>query len=230
MTTDATRNQAFRISLRELLSLFAALAVGCASLKYANAWWQGVVIALGFIAVASAGALALVDRGKWQAFAVGFLVWALGYGVLVQSCRTIAPSGDGSRTRNYEIDRPTEGRLPTTRLMSPLYDSVVRTMWKNVTTGEEVEESGLPPNAKKVMSAGVNIAISREPQYVPANLQSGFAPIPAALLGSSYTSLGPRPDQQQFMLIGHFLWALLLGYVGGKFAQFVYLRRLRASS
>ncbi len=34
------------------------------------------------------------------------------------------------------------------------------------------------------------------------------------------------PTRQDFMRIGHCLWTLLLGYLGGHFGRFVYLRRI----
>jgi hypothetical protein len=38
---------------------------------------------------------------------------------------------------------------------------------------------------------------------------------------------GQIPDHEHFMALGHCLWALLLGYAGGHFARWVYLRRRR---
>jgi hypothetical protein len=41
--------------------------------------------------------------------------------------------------------------------------------------------------------------------------------------GSSFHAVPPR---ENFMHIGHYWWALLLGYAGGHFARFVYWRRI----
>jgi hypothetical protein len=37
----------------------------------------------------------------------------------------------------------------------------------------------------------------------------------------------PIPREVRFMEIGHLWWALLFGYLGGRFSQFVYLRRTK---
>jgi hypothetical protein len=34
-----------------------------------------------------------------------------------------------------------------------------------------------------------------------------------------------HPDSQTFMTIGHYWWALVFGYAGGRFAQYLYVRR-----
>lgn len=44
---------------------------------------------------------------------------------------------------------------------------------------------------------------------------------------AQYISLDERPVRYTFMLIGHCWWALVLGYLGGWFGRFVYLRRIR---
>jgi hypothetical protein len=36
-----------------------------------------------------------------------------------------------------------------------------------------------------------------------------------------------EPSERTFMAVGHAWWALLLGYLGGRFARFVYVRRTR---
>lgn len=38
-------------------------------------------------------------------------------------------------------------------------------------------------------------------------------------------SIKEIPPREQFMPIGHMWWALLFGYIGGRFAQFIYRRR-----
>jgi hypothetical protein len=44
--------------------------------------------------------------------------------------------------------------------------------------------------------------------------------------GMQFVSLDERPERTAFMRIGHSWWALVLGYVGGWFGRFVYLRRI----
>jgi len=222
MPAVTSKTRAIRISLRELLILFAGVTLGCAALKYANVWWQSAVVALSFTAVMAAGIFVLVDRGQRHSFAIGFLVCALGYGAIVQNCRTIVNIGDASRSRNNEIERPTDGWLPTTQAILSLYNSIARSMWRNVPTNEVVAEQDLPENAQRVQMPNPY----GDQRYYAVSESGRLSMIPNNQVGANaYLSMGRQPNRDYFMLIGHFLWALLLGYVGGKFAQFVYARR-----
>jgi len=215
MSDEPFRSSTIRVSLRELLALFAALAIGCASLRYVNAWWQGVVISLAFAAVIAAIVFALVDRGRRRAFAIGFLGGCLGYGALVLNSRTVF----SDQAFNNEMNDLYFGRLPTTEALWLFYNSVVQSMWTSLTTHEMVAEQDLPSNAEKISGFG----------------GGGFRGTPnsqtSAPIGANrFVRYGESPPLRPFMLLGHMLWALLLGYVGGKFAQFVYARRMREPS
>ena len=45
--------------------------------------------------------------------------------------------------------------------------------------------------------------------------------------GTAYVD---TPDGHTFLVVGHCWWALVFGYIGGRFAQFLYTRRMRESA
>lgn len=95
------------------------------------------------------------------------------------------------------------GRLPTTVVLKNLYSAVRKTYW-------------LDPNTRQVI-----------PGYDPADSKSR----PAGGSVRGQYSPGPfmanEPRREDFMVIGHFWWTLILGYAGGRFARFVYARHSR---
>lgn len=94
------------------------------------------------------------------------------------------------------------GRLPTTVLLGRLYSAVREAHWFDPNTHEEV--FGYRPDETRSL--------------LPGRGGPPFAPAPY---------LSNVPKQQDFMPIGHCWWAILLGYVGGYFGRFVYLRRVQ---
>jgi hypothetical protein len=103
-------------------------------------------------------------------------------------------------SRNVEFDQ-WEGRLPTTRLLRYVHAAVQRSSYFNYTTGKEV------------------------PGYDPAkDPNSGVG---GGLGGRSVIGYREFPPREFFMPVGHCWWALLLGYLGGLFAAFVYSRRMK---
>jgi predicted PurR-regulated permease PerM len=88
-----------------------------------------------------------------------------------------------------------DGRLPTTRLMRYVHQLLDRSEWIDGSTGEVVAQ----PTTSQINAAG-----------------TGMSPSVA------YREIPPR---EQFMPVAHMWWGMLLGYIGGKFAQFVYARR-----
>src|SRR2546423_8694566 len=110
----------FRLSLREMLVVVALVALGIVSLKYANDFWLFLVLAITFGAIVGSVIVALVDRGRRQAFAIGFTVTAVGYAcVLLNSSNSLIKS-------NPEFSFGFE-QFPTTRLLRCLYTAIVKT-------------------------------------------------------------------------------------------------------
>lgn len=188
MADPTPRERLFRISLRELLLLLALCAVAIVSLRYASGPWQLVVFTITMVAAFVAAIVAVVDRGARQAFAIGFALSMALYGLIFLYGSARATDG-----RNLELN-PQAGRLPTSRLLEPVYKALVEVRWIDLRTGQEVP---------------------------------GHDPTSASAAGASFVTADERPERGAFMRIGHCWWALLLGYLGGWFARWVYLQRNR---
>jgi hypothetical protein len=107
----------------------------------------------------------------------------------------------------YSIKRSVEfsqvqGQLPTTLLLYRIYRSVQGGVYVEHETGK-----AHPSTTPLITDSAGNQTIGGKPV--------GFMPI---------------PDSEDFMHVGHYWWALLFGYLGGSFAQFVYERRKREQS
>jgi hypothetical protein len=201
-TSNSIRSaRIFRLSLREVLVLVALVALAIASLKFSNETFLALVAAVTMSALIAALIIAVVDRGPRQAFAIGVALTMIAYGlILVTGQRTSGNSGN-VYSRNIEFDHMA-GRLPTTRLLRYVHKAVQRSEW-------------IDPNTKKVI-----------PNYDPNNpgipRMGGGGFFPGG--GAWHREIPPR---EIFMPIGHCWWALILGYCGGLFGQFVYARRMR---
>lgn len=189
MAGSTPRERLFRLSLRELLVLIALAAMAIVSLQFASATWETVVATIAVVALTIAAIVSLVDRQARQAFAIGFVVSMIVYALLL--------SGGLLASRNGNLEfNPDTGRLPTTRLLRPVFAAVAQSRWIDFRTGQEL--------------------LDYDPQNPGPNDQ--------------FVSQDERPERAAFMRIGHCWWALVLGYLGGWFARFVYLRRIGAAS
>jgi hypothetical protein len=185
MADPTPRERLFRLSLRELLVLFVLLALAVVSLQFASPAWETVAATITIGAFAVAVIVSLVDRQARQAFAIGFAASMVIYGVLLSGGLL------GSQSGNLEFN-PETGKLPTTRLLRPVFAAVAESRWIDFRTGREV--------------------LNYDPQNPGPDMQ--------------FVSLDERPERAAFMRIGHCWWAIVLGYLGGWFARFVYLRRV----
>lgn len=161
---DMPRNMAPRahcphviqISLRELLLLVAFFAIGCAALKTAgNVWWT-VLSAFTLLVFMGFATVAAVDRGPRQSFALGFVICTAIYGVLLGSqpaVGAVAPS-------NRELD-PYTGKMPTTKLLLPVFQAMMSVKWVDSKTGEEIPN--YDPSQASVVSSGSFVSYSEAP-------------------------------------------------------------------
>ena len=94
-----------------------------------------------------------------------------------------------------ELD-PYDGRLPTTIALRYAHQALVTTTWTDSATGKVV------------------------PDYAPAkdpNWGSG-----GGAFGGPSMMIHEHPDRPTFMSLAHFILAMMMGGIGGKFAVFVY--------
>jgi hypothetical protein len=196
------------MSLRQLMMLVAAVAVAIVSLKYASDAWLAIVAAVAMLAFFAAVIVAAVDRGPRQAFAIGFALTVAVYALVVMNGEKEFPNG---RSRNIEFDQ-WDGKLPTTRLLRYMHIAVDHGGYYDRATGQEI------------------------PDYDPAtdpNRNTAGGGFGGGGLGGGGFGAGPRvafrelPPRESFMPVGHLWLGLLLGYLGGLFAVYVYSRRMR---
>jgi hypothetical protein len=159
--------------------------VAIASLRYASTGWRTAVYAITMAAFMWAAVVAVVDRGRAQAFAIGMVLCMAIYGAAVY----LSPVGVERGSRELE---PTRGHLPTTKLAAFFYRPTVTTTWRDQRTGVLL------------------------PNYDPANA-------PPGTVAARSTSSTPVPAT--FMAIAHCWWSLLLGYIGARVSEVVYMRR-----
>jgi len=194
----------FRVSTREMLVLVAAIAVAIVSMWYASSLWQAVVglivLAVTIMAVISA----IFDLGPRQVFAIGMVVVMLGYSLLILNGKkypTGAPQMPGP-SANGEFD--SRAQVPTSQLLHWLRNKLDRSGYVDSVTGKTLaaDDPEIP-----TIAPGSN--------------------------GELQTSSGRQvyavqlPPMEDFMFTGDFWWALLFGYLGGRYAQFVYTRRIK---
>ena len=110
----------FRVSLREMFLLVAAVALAIVSLNYATVLWQAIIGLMVMLLAMVALITSLVDRGARRAFWIGFAVAMLGYLLIVINAHkfTLAPT-----EQNVELDAH-QGRLPTSLLLQHFYAGI----------------------------------------------------------------------------------------------------------
>jgi hypothetical protein len=185
----------FRMSLRELMAFFLIVAIALTTLKFASAVWQVLMITLAMFVLFAAVIVALVDRGERQAFAIGFAVVLICYGVLISFAGANFTNSNGA---NVEFD-PWGGRLPTTWMLRYIHRAIGSDYWVD-STGKVI------PNYDPSTAGPTTVAVV-----------GGFGTLSANFVED--------PPRENYMPIGHLWCALLLGYAGGWFAKWVYVRR-----
>lgn len=137
MDTATNSSRLLRVSLMELMAVLAAVGVGCAALKYAGDVWWTVLSAAALVGFLAAAVVAVVGRGPGQARAIGFVLCVGIYALLLWSAKV----GNG---QNRELD-PYDGRLPTTKLLKPVFESLVVRTYIDAFTGKEMTNYNPPP-------------------------------------------------------------------------------------
>lgn len=139
-----------------------------------------IVIAVAIVVTTAFAIVAFVGRELLRSFAIGFLVPVVIYSA------TLFWIG------NSELN-PYEGKLPTTKIIRPVFELIVKREYVDVTTGK------LVPDYDPTANVGIGVG--------------GF--------GGSPVGVRETPDRTTFMSLAHVLLGMIFGYVGAKFAVWI---------
>jgi hypothetical protein len=192
-----------RFSIRSLMAFVVVSAVGLATLRNASDLWAGMMLLVDLAAVGVAVLGAILMRGRERAWWLGFAVFVGGYMAVAIS--------------------PLQLQLSTTHLLDYVHARVVSSSIATFDVSRFDQSSVLyrivtsdgGVNLKTVADSVVN-SISAEDllvSMVPANRWRSMFPGAA--------------NHDQFLRVGHSLFALLAGLVGGMVAVWFYGRRER---
>jgi hypothetical protein len=190
-----------RFSIRTVMGLVVLIAVGLAALKNGNEVWDGIMLLTALAAVGVAILAATFSRERERAWCVGFALFGGCYLHLA-----VGPwTNDGFRQR-----------LITTSLIGDLRNWMFESSVKYLLIEKEEIRDQL---AKLLPTNG---------KYDPvvASLQNNLRAIDNQLIKNKTASR--RFDY--FQSIGHSLFALLAGLLGGSFAVCFYARRQRVDT
>jgi hypothetical protein len=192
-----------RISIRTLMAFVLVSAVGLAALKNAGELWAGIMLLLALAAAGAAILGAAVMQGRERAWWLGFAVFAGLYLTLA-----VGPwVHDGFRSQ-----------LITSHWLVQLRNAMFET---NV-AALLIEEQEIEAELAKLRPLTPNF------QYDPvvSSLGNNLRAIQAELAANQ--NAGLRYDH--FQRIGHALFALLAGLVGGTVALWFWERRRRGEA
>ena len=108
----------------------------------------------------------------------------------------------GRRDSSVEGDFSLYGQMPTSRLLRLGHQGIATQRYVNARTGEELPD--FDPQTDRAAQGGRRFS-----------------------RGEIIAQRVDTPPANEFMKIGHCWWGLLLGYLGGMFAAYVYLRRVK---
>lgn len=188
-----------RFSLKEFLLIATVACLGVPAFCFATPVVKSLVLMATAAVVLRAAIRAMIEREAPQAAAIGFLLPAVVYSVLV-----VSSVSSGQFGRQYHELDPYTGKLPTTQLLT----KPMEILWAQ-------RSHWLDPQGKPSKSPPASNA---------ANFGGGGLAV--ALTGVGWRHV-ENPPRGEAMAIGHCLWTLLLGYLGSKYAAHVYARRVQ---
>jgi hypothetical protein len=218
-----------RFTVGSAIGAVLALAVGLAALRDANELWAGVLMLVLLAALGTAFLSVIEGRGEVRARWLGFLVFAVGYSVLVFGpwfSEQVGPSLATTQLLGYAHMLVTGSPVPRSTKVQALLDR------RNALTAklQQATQRSRFQSDPVIVSVGKQIA-SLDSQI--AAIQGYPWPMPARGLGS----LPPGPPNRwqalipgaanydQFLRVGHCLAALLAGVGGAVISGGIYFRR-----
>lgn len=190
-------------SIRTLMVFVVAAAVGLTALRNANAWWAGAMLLIAIAAVGIAITGAVMMRGGERCWWAAFAFFGGSYLTL-----TFAPG----------FSTEVGPKLATTTVLDSVYSQFIASSgqkhlpqylwWQHARALDEVDRP-------KAANRGPSDRELESAMNVLANLES---------------QLQGAADERDFIRVGHGLFALLAGLVGGSVAGWFRRRRERAEA
>jgi hypothetical protein len=190
-----------RFSIRTLMAFVIIFAIGLAALRSGNGLWAGAMLFVALAAVGTAVLGFIIMRGQERELWRGFGVFCAGYLVL-----TFAP---GCSTAVMPL-------LPTTQLLDYVHSQFIAS----------TSQARLP----QILWWQHERALAEVDRLKAGNRRPGDRELDSAMrmLINLETQLQGAADQRDFLRVGHSLFALIAGLLGGKIAGWFYARRVRA--
>ena len=189
-----------RFSVRTLMVFVIIFAIGLAALRNGNDLWAAAMLFIALVAVGTAVLGFIIMRGQEREWWRGFGVFCAGYLVL-----TFAP---GFSTAVMPL-------LPTTQLLDHVHSQFIAS----------TSQARLP----QILWWQHARALAEVDRFKAENRGPGDRELDSAMrvLMNLETQLQGAADQRDFLRVGHSLFALLAGLLGGTIAARFSARRVR---
>jgi hypothetical protein len=213
-----------RLSIARSLSLVASLAFGIAALREGTATWDSTAWTVSLFAIPAAGIIAIIAKGATRAFWAGFAIFAA-----VQFVATHWPG-----------EPPLRSRLITRAAILALADQCFPDL--EIALEEDPDAPGTLTTADPLAKDRVFTS--------DGAVRSGvsFKQQPGGPSGGGFRAMAPTPVQQirsatlapttavvrqlplYFISIGESLFVIIVGIIGGAFAQIMFRTNQRRNA
>ena len=196
-----------RFSIRSLAAFIVVAAIGLAALRDASDLWAGMLLLLALAAIAIAMMGAVILRGGERYWWAGFAFFGGGYLAV-----SVGPW----------LSDTFEPRLGTTHVLRHAHD---RMMAFASPTLDDAELADLRTRRLELRSVFMRVRGRREsdPSLIATKRE-------LAKVNQQLAAADAVPLLDQFQRVGHSLFTLLAGLLGGTVAVWFYMRRERARS
>lgn len=158
-----------------------------------------LVLIFFMLLVFSMVAISRVGRHHWRTFATGFCCFTIGYLAALLL------------VENPNLSTfPTIGQLPTTNLMFQCQEILTHTRY--------IKDGKVIPASRELKIDTYGNVIDSDGNSLGSTMAVG--PLIPGVMGTPNAGIQivRNPDPIAYITLGHVFWALLLGYLGGKFA------------
>jgi hypothetical protein len=222
-----------RFPIRSVMLLILVLAVGLSALKYADQSWAGLMLLMALVASGVGILGTIVLQGQERAWWIGFSVFASGYLAL-----TFTPV----------ISTEIGAKLPTTQLLTYVHSQVIsdgagrnafrasliqyqRTRRQLLASEDQAKgpsDPALDPIRTTLMTNWQNIRKNATLAKVASPSATIFDTNISLPSGTTWRSMLPgAANLEAFQQIGHALFAILAGLIGGTVAIGFHAKRER---